>query len=158
MRSAGTNLYFLDPDNGCAVVEVGCPTTFSGLDSTIDQLETTCLSDTERTYVAGLGTPGTATFTINFDPQDATHQRLLELKNAGTSLVWAIGFPDGTADPTGTTDSAGECEFVIPTSRSWIEFEGFLNSYSFDFPNAGLITSSIGIQVSGAVVLTAKVS
>jgi hypothetical protein len=154
MRTAGTELYFIDP-NDCSVVQVGCPTSITGLDSTIEQLETTCLESTARTYEAGLATPGTASFTLNLDPQDASHTRLLELKAAGLSTKWVIGFPDaiGTA-PTGTTDSDGECAFVLPSNRTWLEFEGFVNSYAFDFSLNALITATVGIQVSGDPVLT----
>lgn len=154
MRTAGTELFFLDPAD-CSVVQVGCPTSITGLDSTIEQLETTCLESTARTYEAGLATPGTASFTLNLDPQDASHTRLLELKAAGLSTKWVIGFPDaiGTA-PTGTTDSDGECAFVLPSNRTWLEFEGFVNSYAFDFSLNALITATVGIQVSGDPVLT----
>lgn len=153
MRSAGTELYFLDPED-CSVVQVGCPTSITGLDSTIEQLETTCLESTARTYEAGLATPGTATFTLSLNPQDPSHIRLLELKTAGTSLRWVIGFPDAIGtDPTGTTDSDGECAFSLPASRTWLEFEGFVNSYAFDFSLNALITATVGIQVSGDPVL-----
>lgn len=158
MKTAGTQLYFLDPDAACAVVEVGCPTSITGIDTTVEQLETTCLSDLARTYEAGLATPGTASFTLSFEPDDPSHQRLLELKQAGTSLQFIIGFPDGTADPvSGGTDSAGDCQFgALPTSRSWLEFGGFVNSYAFDFALGGLITATVGIQVSGEVTVTDK--
>src|SRR5690606_37333358 len=154
MRTAGTELYFLDPDD-CSVVQVGCPTSITGLDSTIDQLETTCLESTARTYEAGLATPGTATFTFNLDPQDASHKRLLDLKTAGLSTKWVIGFPDaiGTA-PSGAADSDGECEFTLPSSRTWREFEGFVNSYACDFCMNALIAATVGIQVSGEPVRT----
>lgn len=154
MRTAGTELYFLDPDD-CSVVQVGCPTSITGLDSTIDQLETTCLESTARTYEAGLATPGTATFTLNLNPQDASHIRLQEMKTAGVSTRWVIGFPDaiGTA-PSSATDSDGECVFVLPSNRTWLEFEGFVNSYAYDFSLNALITATVGIQVSGDPVLT----
>lgn len=153
MRSAGTELYFLDPAD-CSVVQVGCPTSITGLDSTIEQLETTCLESTARTYEAGLSTPGTATFTLSLNPQDPSHIRLLELKTAGSSLRWVIGFPDAIGtDPTSTTDSDGECAFSLPGNRTWLEFEGFVNSYAFDFSLNALITATVGIQVSGDPVL-----
>lgn len=153
MRTAGTELFFLDPDD-CSVVQVGCPTSITGLDSTIEQLETTCLESTARTYEAGLATPGTATFTLNINPQDASHKRLLELKSAGLSTKWVIGFPDaiGTA-PSGAVDSDGECRFTLPSNRTWLEFEGFVNSYAFDFSMNALITATVGVQVSGDPVL-----
>lgn len=150
MRTAGTELYFLDPED-CSVVQVGCPTSITGLDSTIEQLETTCLESTARTYEAGLATPGTASFTLSLDPQDPSHVRLLELKSAGTNLQWAIGFPDGIGiEPTGALESGGDdCEFTLPTTRTWVTFEGFVNSYAFDFSLNALITATVGVQVSG---------
>lgn len=149
MRTAGVTLWFLDPDNSCEAVQVGCPTSISGLDSTVDQLETTCLSSLARTYEAGLATPGTASFTLSLDPQDESHTRLLELKKAGTSVKWAILFPESQDDPTGTTDSDGECEFDLPTTRSAVVFDGFVNSYAFDFSLNAVITATVGVQVSG---------
>lgn len=158
MRTAGTELYFLDPDD-CSVVQVGCPTSITGLDSTIEQLETTCLESTARTYEAGLATPGTASFTLSLNPQDPSHVRLLELKAAGSNLSWVIGLPDGIGvDPTGGTDSDGECAFTLPTTRTWIEFDGFVNSYAFDFSLNALITATVGIQVSGDPVMTPAAS
>ena len=150
MRTAGTTLWFLDPDSGgCTAVQVGCPTSITGLDSTIEQIETTCLDSLARTYEAGLATPGTATFTLSLDPQDYSHNRLLELKKAGVNLQWAVGFPESQASPTGAENSAGECEFTLPTSRTWVTFEGFVNSYAYDWSLNAVITATIGIQVSG---------
>src|SRR5690606_34866763 len=111
MRSAGTTLWFLDPDSGgCTAAQVGCPTSITGLDSTIEQIETTCLDSMARTFAAGLATAGTATFTLSPDPQDYTHNRLLVLKKAGVSLQWAVGLPESQAVPPGDENSAGECE------------------------------------------------
>jgi len=151
MKTQGTVLYTMDPADDSVLV-VGCVTAVSGIDSQIDQLETTCLSDSARTYIAGLATPGAAQFTINFDPSDASHVRLHQLKVAGTVLPWALGFSDGTAPPT--TATAGE--FTLPTSRSWITFDGFMNSFPFDFALNASITSNVGIQVSGDPVVTPK--
>lgn len=150
MRVQGTELYLLDPED-CSVLQVGCPTSITGLDSTIEQNETTCLEDLARTYEAGLATPGTASFTINANPQDPSHIRLLELKKAGATLQWAIGWSDAPVgtEPTSTTDSNGDCVFVPDPSRTWIFFEGFVNSMSFDFSLNAQVVSTVGIQVSG---------
>lgn len=157
MRTAGTELYFIDPDD-CSVVQVGCPTSITGLDSTIEQLETTCLESTARTYEAGLATPGTASFTLSLDPQDPSHTRLLELKAAGTTLQWVIGFPDGIGiDPTGDSTTDIDCDFNLPTTRTWLRFEGFVNSFAFDFSLNAVIGATVGIQVSGDPTLIPKV-
>ncbi len=152
ITSQRTKLYVIDPSNDSIIV-VGCPTNIDGIDSTIGQNEITCLSDSARTYMAGLATPGAATFTINFDPADASHVRLHQLKTAGTSLTWAVGMSDGTAAPTFYTNG----DFDLPTSRSWIQFNGFMTSYPFAFALDTPVTSAIGIQVSGDPVLTVKV-
>lgn len=151
IKSQGTMLYAIDPTDDSVLV-VGCVLSIDGIDSTLDQIETTCLSDSTRTYVAGLATPGAASFSINFDPSDESHVRLHELKVAGTVLEWAIGFSDGVAPPTVLAKV-----FVLPTSRSWINFDGFLNSYPFSFASNAVVTSTVGIQISGEPVVTPKV-
>jgi tail tube protein len=151
IKTQGTDLYVLDPE-GCVVILVGCPTSIDGIDTTLEQIETTCLGASTRTYEAGLATPGTATFTINFDTDDESHARLFELKQAGTVLQWAVGLSQspGTA-PTSQTNSAGDCEFITNPARGWILFEGFMNSFPFSIPLNSVVTSTVGIQVSGEI-------
>lgn len=156
LKTQGTVLYTIDPANDSVLV-VGCVTTIDGIDTTIEQVETTCLEASARTYIAGLATPGAATFGINFDPADASHVRLHQLKVAGTTLQWAVGMADGTAAPTVFVDSQGDGTFVFPTSRSWIEFEGFMNSYPFTFALNSVVQSTVGIQVSGEPTVHVKV-
>lgn len=149
MKTQGTDLYAIDPADGSLIV-VGCPTSIDGIDTSIDQLETTCLNSQARTYEAGLATPGTATFGINVDPKDASHLRLHQLKTAGTSLQWAVGWSESPGtEPTITTNSDGDYVFVPDDARSWILFEGFMNSFPFSFAQNASVTSTVGIQVSG---------
>lgn len=150
-KTQGTALYFIDPSAPGVVVLVGCPTSISGITAARDQIETTCLGDAARTYIPGLATPGTATFTINFDPSDASHVLLHSLYVAGTTVDWALGWSDGTAPPT--ADSNG---FVLPTTRSWITFDGFPSDVPFDFTLNAVVASNISVQMSGFPVLTPK--
>lgn len=156
VRTQGTVLYTIDPADDSVLV-VGCVTNIDGIDTTIEQVEVTCLADSARSYIAGLATPGAATFGINFDPADESHVRLHQLKVAGTTLQWAVGFSDGTAAPTVHVDSQGDGTFVFPTTRSFIEFEGFMNSYPFTFALNAAVASTVGIQVSGEPTLHIKV-
>ena len=153
LHTKGTELFVIDPANG-NVIDVGCVTAINGIDTTVEQIETTCLASLARTYQAGLATPGTANFTINSDPQDSSHIRLHQLKVAGADLKWAVGWGDGVAPPTQTTGTGGAYEFNLPDSRSWIEFDGFMNSFPFDFGLNAMVTSNVGIQVSGEPVWT----
>lgn len=145
----GTVLYTIDPADDSLLI-VGCATAIDGIDTTLPQLQTTCLADLAHTYVAGLAEPGTATFTINFDPTDESHIRLHQLKVAGTTLHWAVGMGVGsppTIDTNGTFNSAAD--------RAWIFFDGFMNSYPFSFALNALITSTVGIQISGEPTVVA---
>jgi hypothetical protein len=153
VKTQGTDLYYIDPEDG-SVNSAGCITAIDGIDTTIEQIETTCLNGTARTYVAGLATPGTATFTINTDLKDSNHTRLLELKQAGTTLQWAVGWSEAPGVPPSGADSNG---FITPTSRSWLLFEGFMNSFPFSFQLNSVVTSTVGIQVSGDVTAIAAV-
>lgn len=154
-KTQGTMLYVLDPDTD-EVLEVGCVTSIDGLDSTIEQVETTCLSSDARTYIGGLATPGTATFGINADSSDESHVRLHQLKVTARNLKWAIGWSDGILPPTAAAGSDGEFDFVLPMTRSWITFEGFMNSFPFSFAQNSVVTSTVGIQVSGDPVWIPK--
>jgi hypothetical protein len=150
-KTQGTQLYFIDPAND-SVVEVGCVLNIDGIDTTNEQLDATCLSDLARRYESGLATPGQATFGINIDPTDASHLRLHQLKVAGTSLQWAVGWSDGTSDPT--VDTAEH--FDVTADRSWITFEGYMASFPFSFAQNAFVTSNVGIQVSGEPQLFPK--
>jgi hypothetical protein len=150
IKTQGTQLYFIDPDN-FAVVQVGCVTTITGLTAARDQIETTCLDSDARTYEAGMATPGAAQFTVNFDTGDVSHTRLHELYVAGTKVDWALGWSDGVAPPT--SDSTA---FTLPSTRSWIEFNGYISDLPFDFALNAVVTSNISIQVSDFPVLVPK--
>lgn len=147
VKTQGTDLYFVDPDTG-EVLSAGCITSIDGIDTTIEQVETTCLNGTSRTYIGGLATPGTATFGLNTDLKDSNHLRLLEIKQSGATVQWAVGWSEAPGVPPTGYDSNG---WDTPTSRSWLLFEGFMNSFPFSFALNSVVTSTVGIQVSGDV-------
>lgn len=151
-KTQGTELYFIDPDTG-DVTEVGCVLNIEGVDTTVESLESTCLEDLARTFESGLASPGTATFGMNIDPSNASHVRLHQLKVAGTTIEWAIGWSDGTGIPP-VRDTAGD--WTLPSTRSWLTFEGHMTSFPFSFAQNAFVTSNVGIQVSGEPVLTPK--
>lgn len=152
VKAQGTQLYFIDPDDN-SVVEVACITELTGLSQSRDQIETTCLSDNERSYEAGLATPGQANFGIYPDPAEASHIRLHELAVLGTKLDWAAGWSDGKGiDPTGV-DSNG---FDLPTTRTWLTFNGYISDFPFDFAQNAVVTSNLGIQTSGPTTWVPK--
>lgn len=150
VKTQGTELYFLDPEDN-SVIEVGCVITITGLTAARDQIETTCLDSGARTYEAGMATPGPASFTINADPKDPSHVRLHELYVAGTKVDWALGWSDGVAPPTVATD-----ELVLPTTRSWIAFNGYVSDFPFDFALNAVVASNLTVQVSDFPIWAVK--
>lgn len=152
MKTQGTQLYFIDPNDN-SVTKVGCATSVTGISGSRDQLEDTCLEDlVSRSYKSGLESPGKATFTINFDTSDDSHVDLNDIEAAGTVLHWAIGWSDGTDAPT----VASHGGFEIPSTRSWLTFDGYISDLPFDFGLNKLVTSQIGIQMTNHKVLTPK--
>lgn len=160
VKTQGTDLFYIDPDSE-EIVNVGCVTAIDGLDSSIEQIEITCLNSAEREYTSGMGAPGTGTFTINMDPTNSVHARLYELKQAGVTLKWALGWGDGPREPDGTIDEPPSGvdtngDFILPDTRSWLTFSGYMSSFPMSFTLNSVVTSQIGIQISGRLVLTPK--
>lgn len=161
LKTARTSLYFIDPafdTSGAGVVTVGCAISISGIGASRDQLEDTCLEDDARSYEAGLGTPGQASFTINFDPADASHVRIYELWRAGTKVDWALGLSDGPAAPAALVPPTldGSDDFVLPTTRSWVTFNGYVADVPLDLALNAFVTANVSIQVSDFPLVTPK--
>jgi hypothetical protein len=152
MKSQGTSLYLIDPSNR-ELIKVGCATSVTGISGSRDQLEDTCLEDLiSRSYKAGLESPGNAQFTINFDVADESHVDLNEIEASGAVAHWAIGWSDGSAPPTVDTNG----QFDLPTTRSWLTFDGYISNLPFDFGLNKLVTSQIGVQMTSHRVLVPK--
>lgn len=153
LRAQGTELYIIDPDNG-NLLTVGCVTTLDGIDATWDQIETTCLEDLDKSFEPSLRSPGQMTFGINYDPANTVHNRLHAIYEAGSvDIKYAVGASDGTAAPTVDSND----DWVLPTSRTWINFLGFFTSFPFNFSQGQLVQPQIGVQISGGKTLTVKV-
>lgn len=142
----GTQIYFIDP-TGPSVTVIECATTFSPGGSPADQIEDTCLEDTARSYKPGLRTPGQASMGINADPDNASHLRLHALSETDPSPVmqFAVGWSDGTAPPTLDVSD----DIVLPATRTWFVFSGYVSDFPFDFAQNTVVTSTVSIQRSG---------
>ncbi|MEN3158295.1 phage tail tube protein [Alkalimonas sp. NCh-2] len=142
----GTHIFFKDPADGGGVVRVVKATQFNPGGNPADQIEDTGLEDFDRTYQKGMRTPGQASMTINADPNQASHIRLHELsqQEGDTTLDWVIGWSDGTAEPT-FVDGA----WVLPDSRTWFKFRGYVSDFPFDFQLNAVVTTQVAIQRTG---------
>jgi len=147
--SQGTNVYVLDPNDGTpAVLKIECATSLSPGGDPSDQIEDTCLEAFERSYKAGLRTPGQATMGINADPDNESHLTLygLSRENPAPVLKFAIGWSDGTDAPT---LNVGEDGFELPATRTWFTFQGYISDFPFDFAQNTVVTTEVSIQRSG---------
>ncbi len=148
----GTKVYALvPPASGFGphvVMQIECATAFNPGGSPKEQIEDTCLEDSERSYKPGLRTPGQASLTINADPSNASHIRLHQLAemNGDTTMKWAVGWSDGTAAPT--VNSAGD-DFELPDTRTWYVFQGYVSDFPFDFAANSVVSTAATIQRSG---------
>lgn len=154
--SQGTQLYFRDPEDD-SIVEVECPISFNPGGNPATQLDDTCLKDTTAKSKPGLRQPGQATLTINADPEYASHIRLHELSQEDPSPVlnFVLGWSDGIDIPP--TSVASDGSFVLPTTRTWYEFDGYIGDFPFDFALNTLVTSQVSIQRSGPATWTRKI-
>lgn len=143
----GTSLFWID---GVTVRQVAA-TNVNGLSAQRDSIETTDLEATAKTFLPGLMSPGSAQFAIQFDPSNVVHKALHDAYKAGTVLKWALGWSDGTTVPTVTTGN-----FTLPTTRSFLTFDGFIQDVTFDFSLNTVVNSQVSIQVSGMPNLTVK--
>ena len=157
-KTQGTDLYVMNAEDG-DVLNVGCVTSIDGIDSTVDQIDTTCLREYVARSEAGLDRPGTASFGIRFDPQNEVHLQMHEWKKAGKMLAWAVGFRQNDKadlglpgeDPTSTQDSFGDYIYDLHADRDWLVFEGYMTSYPFSFQQNSMVESNISVQISGAI-------
>lgn len=152
----GTMLYVIvpstaDPDVN-EILKIECPKNISGGEDSSDDIEDTCLEDSERSYLPGLMTPGNTTFAIDADPRNSSHVRLHQfflpaLGNSAPKLKFAIGWGDGTEAPK--LNTKGD-DFDLPSTRTWNVFVGHINGFPFDFQLNALVTTTVSVKRSSA--------
>lgn len=153
LQTQGTELFFIDTLSSptAAIVKLECPTGITGLGGAADQIEVTCLDTTDdKQYRRGLGNPSTVSIPFNFIPSSASHQVLFDLKNAGTTTAWLIGFSDATTDPTLDVSNV----FVVPASRTCVEFQAYISDVNIDIATNEIVRGTLTLQRSGSVVWT----
>lgn len=124
------------------------PTGISGLGGARDQIDVTCLDNTEdREYIPGLGNPGQVSIPFNFIPSHISHQVLFDLKEGGEVIDFIICLSDGTAQPT----INGQGAITPPALRTSFEFRGFVQDVNIDMATNDKVTGTLTIQRSGKV-------
>lgn len=132
------------------ILRVACPTSFSPGDESSDDIDDTCLDETDtRSNIPGLITPGEASLEINTDPSTASHVRLFQLKKNREKLSWFIGWSDGKSQPA--IDAEEDLGFTLPSDRTWLVFKGAIGTFPFAFETNSVVKSAMTIKRSGAL-------
>lgn len=149
IKTQGTNLYFI---NSASVKTLTCPTGITGLGGARDQIETTCLENTDdKTYLSGLGNPGQVSVPFVFDPSAADQKLLYTLHDTGEIVKWMIGFSDGTATPTIVSG-----ELTMASTRSAAAFDAFVADVNIDVATNEIVRGTLTLQRSGNVAWSWK--
>lgn len=154
IKTQGTDMFIIDPDDG-SLIEVGCATSIDSAGATRAVFTIPpCLSDTTGAASKSPGelTPATLTFGLNVDPTDASHVRLHQLLVEGDTVQVAVGWSDGTANPT--VSSPGS--FILPTTRTWLTFSGFVSAFPFNFAANAVVASTVSFELTAPEVWTIK--
>lgn len=139
----------IDPAAPTVVVEIECISSFSPGGNPADQLADECLGETTRRFRKGMRTPGQATVGLKPDPSYPSHVRLYELSESDDPTEQEVHFVLGWSDGTGIPPTVAAGEFVLPATRTWFKFSGYVGDFPFDFATASLVESSVQIQRSG---------
>ena len=152
VKTQGSKLFVVDllSSSIAAVVAMECPTGITGLGGAADQIEDTCLDDTvDKSFVRGLGTPGTVSVPFILKPQAASQQFLWDLKDAGDTVPWMIDLSDGSAVPALDGEAFDE---PPPTTRTFFKFDAYISDINIDIATNTVVKGTLTLQRSGAVV------
>lgn len=127
-------------------------TSITGLSGAREQIDITTLESMEREYLAGFATPGQVSLGLNYDPALINQVTLRNLYEAGTITTWIIGMSDGAASPS----IAAEV-ITYPTTRTWLDFSGFVSDFPIEFATNDAARSQVTLQRSGPINIREKV-
>lgn len=150
MLTKGTQLYILDPRTvpfAEQITKLECPKSISGLSLSTPQIDTTCLDSEAMEFSPGMPSPGAATIGLDFDTAKDSHMLIEDLNKNQVIAQFAIGLSNGIdIAPTGV-DSQGD--FILPTTRTWVVFTGYVADLPLDFAINSTVQSNFTVQQSG---------
>lgn len=149
LKTQGTQLYYVSGPTAATVLAK--IVSVSGLGGARDQIDVTHLMSEEREFEAGFANPGQVTLEIIFDPAEASHEALLDLKDSGAKVPWMIASSDATTAPTVVASA-----FSALTTRTNWKFTAYVADFNLDFNSNEVVRGTVTLQRSGAVAFTKK--
>lgn len=144
LKSQGTELYYASA--ATTATKIACITGLDGLGGARDQIDKTCLDDTDRQFEAGFGNPGQVTVGLILDSGAASHDALLALKDAGTTVSWGI-----YSGQTATAPTAVGSEMQTVVDRTSAIFDGYVADVNVSIAGNDVWKATVTIQRSGTV-------
>ena len=87
--SQGCKLFW-STDSGSTYTQVTGVTTVMIPEISKERIECTDLDSTTKEYLAGLGDSSAATYPVNFDATDTSHQAMLVLESSSDEVKWKV--------------------------------------------------------------------
>lgn len=138
---------------GGAVMRFTCPKAFSFGEDTFTKIDATCLDDDTKDYERGMRDPGEGSLQIDFDDENASHLKLIELADSGEKIMWHVGSSHTTTAPTYEAVAGID----LPEDRIWWSFEGYLDPSAPTVENDALIGYTFKLVRTSKVVTTPRV-
>lgn len=131
--TAGTQLLLSDSGDYSSVA---CVTDIGGPSSTLTMIDATCLESTHIERIAGLVDSGEVPITINWDPDDATHDDVRALLESRDSEAFAISWADFGASTESVT-------FAVGTTATSGSAHGLITGQSIRFSTSGALPAEL---------------
>lgn len=144
LKSQGTELYYASA--ATTATKIGKITGISGLGGARDQIDKTTLDDTDRQFEPGYGNPGQVTVGMVLDSAEASHEALLALKTAGTTVSWGI-----YSAQTATAPTAVGSEMQTVLDRTSAIYDGYVADVNVEIASNDVWKATLVIQRSGTV-------
>lgn len=135
----GTKVYIRA---GAELFAMDCIKAIQLGDDSSTEIDTTCIDETiSKTSRYGLLTHGEGSLSINTDPNNQSHIKLLQLASDRAEVEVVVAWSDGTAAPTLTAGN-----IVLPVGRTFTSFIANLIEKSPTFDADTLVNHTVGMK------------
>lgn len=149
----GTKVYI---KSGTELFAMDCIKAIQLGDDSSTEIDTTCIDETvSKTSRYGLLSHGEGSLSINTDPTNLSHIKLLQLASDRAEVEVVVAWSDGTAVPT---SGVGSAPIVLPTGRTFTTFIANLIEKSPTFDADALVNHTIGMKRQTRAVTKYKVA
>lgn len=142
----GTELFFIERDQGKDDVTRICAVQFSPGSAQREKIDITTLCETEiRQTVDGLKGEGECSFTVLFTHDSAEQKALIEAANNGKIYEFRVG---NSASKEPPTYAHGAKKWTLPRTRGWWKFAGEIAGVDWsEFAVNGAVQATIRINL-----------